>query len=71
MVIVDEYDDDDDDFDPSEYVQPDSPEALKFKDGAKLIYCKMCSVPMMVPAKDDDVWSCGRHEKWRTWFARN
>jgi hypothetical protein len=38
-----------DDFDPTQYVQPDGPEARKYKDGAKVVDCDNCGLSMMLP----------------------
>ena len=60
----------DDGFDPSAYVQPGSPEALQFIDGAKIVVCRICGVSLLC-AMYDDYLDCGTHESWRVWFAEN
>ena len=62
--------DEDDDFDPSEYVQPGSPEALKFQDGAKIVVCRICHAHLLTPMYSN-VRDCGMHEPWRIWFTLN
>ena len=53
-----------------EYVTPDSPEAQRFCDGAKVVICRFCSAWLLLPmySKDRD---CGEHEPWRVWFTDN
>jgi hypothetical protein len=60
----------DDDFDPNDYVQPGSPEAQKFIDGAKIVACRICGAFLLCTMYDDDP-DCGTHEAWRAWFSEN
>jgi hypothetical protein len=58
----------DDDFNSDEYVQPDSPDALKFQDGAKLVVCRICQAHLLVTMYSK-VRDCAQHEPWRIWFT--
>jgi hypothetical protein len=59
-----------DDEDRDRFVQPDSPEALKFQDGAKIVNCRICKVPLLMPMYSRGT-DCGGHEPWRVAFAEN
>lgn len=61
-LMLDDGDDD--------YVQPGSPEAQRFRDGAALVCCRLCAVLVLLPL-GSDVRDCGTHEPWRVWFSPN
>ncbi|HZY99483.1 MAG TPA: hypothetical protein VFE36_07905 [Candidatus Baltobacteraceae bacterium] len=39
------------DFNPDNYVQPNGLEALKYKDGAKVLDCNVCGRSMLLPVE--------------------